>query len=379
MQDSKCEYGHLTTGLHLLTGVTFPPDGGRSLFGPLDFYKMLNQHELDAQVRRGRVGRLLSTTGLAGNRHGRNIGRVLALHDMVFARLGQLGQSEKDTVVYLISPDLLYCEGDVTLPAKYGSASNTLWTMCNVLHPNESSPRGIENGWIAGGLRTLQQFHEGRMQNVPRLIASYYENWLYQTLVRFSTKNIVDGLKKGNSIHMRARCLRGRSRVLPWDGEVTRETRSDLWNEIPYASVSRGLSRMLRDGWSRGAGAVNMSLRWLPIELKRARLICGISFGMPRGLDRRLVLHWCGPGILCLRDPKSKLYLARRRRVGTITSHDKFTEASKFYYKRVFIPGQKAVHFHLVSGHDMMGAVPGFGLTMRNIKGKRLVLLRLED
>ena len=340
---------------------------------------MLNQRELDARVRRGRVGRLLSTTRLGSSQHGRNIGRVLALHDMVFTRLGQMAQSEKDTIVYLISPDLLYCEGDMTLPAKHGSANNTLWTMCNVLHQNESSPRGIENGWIAGRLSTLQRFHERRMQNVSGLVASYYENWLYQTLVGFSTKNIVNGLKRGNSIHMRARCLRGRSRVLPWDGEVTRETRSALWNEIPVASVSRGLSRMIKDGWWRGTSAVNMSLSWLPIELKRAQLVCGISFGMPRGLDRRLVLHWCGPGVLCLRDPKSKLYLARRRRVGTMTSHDQFTDASKFYYKRVYVPGQKAVHLHLLSGHDTMGAVPGFGLTMRNIKGKRLVLLRIED
>jgi hypothetical protein len=298
---------------------------------------------------------------------------------MVFAMLEKIAQSEKNTVVYLISPDLLYCEGDLTLPAKHGSAGNTLWTMCNVLHPNEPSPRGIENGWIAGRLSTLQQFHERRMQNASKLTTSYYENWLYQTLVGFSTRNIVNGLEKGNSIHRRARCLRGRSRTLPWDGEVTRETRSELWNEIPVASVSRGLSRMMRDGWSQGTAAVNMSLSWLPIELKRARLVCGVSFGMPGSLDRLLVMHWCGEGVLCLRDPKSKLYLARRRRIGTLTSHDKFTEASKFYYRRVYVPGQKAVHLHLLSGPDMMGAVPGYGLTMRNLMGKRLVLLRIED
>ena len=361
-----------------IDGCPVPPDGGRSLFGRLDHYEGHSENRLDNMASRGRIPRLLYSTGLVTNPYGANITRVLQLHELVFKRLqSELDNTinqEDEPIVYLLSPDLVYIHGDLTKPA--GSLSNTLWLMGDVYLVREDDPLGIENGWIAGGISTLCRFHEQRMANARNVRATYYENWLLKSLSGFNVRKIINGIVAGSHVHGRARCLRGRSCGHPWNWYSTRQSSVSLWNEVPTNLVTTGLKKLVRSGWNSGKQAVLMSLTWLPIEVKLGTLVSSKSIKLPGKIERVLRVYWCGSTSLCLRGIRKGLYLSRMRLPGQLGASKTFTEQARFTFKKLPIKGQAKTHLLLVSNGnylrlDQFGALS----TRPGVHGPKVLLM----
>ena len=339
-----------------IDGCAVPRDGGRSLFGRLDHYECYSENRLDDMASRGRIRRLLYSTGLATNPYRANITRVLQLHELVFSRLqselrNPINQ-EAEPIVYLLSPDLVYTVGDLTQPAR--SSDNALWLMGDVYLVREGDPIGFENGWIAGGASTLCRFHERRMVNAGNVKATYYENWLRKSLSGFSVRKIISGIVAGSHVHGRARCLRGRASGHPWNWYSTRQTSLHLWNEVPTNLVTTGLQKLVSSGWSSGRQCVLTSLTWLPIEAKLGTLVSSKSVKLPGKIERVLRVHWCGSTSLCLRGITKGMYLSRSRLPGQLGTSKTFTEQSRFTFEILPIKGQVRTHLLLMSNGNYL-------------------------
>jgi len=364
----------------LIDGCSVPPDGGRSLFGHLDYYEQYNEKRLDTMASRGRVPHLLNSTGLAANPYRANIKRVLQLHELVFKRLrSELSDAmnqETEPIVYLLSPDLVYIDGDLTRPVE--SADNMLWVMGDVYLVREDNPIGVENGWIAGGITTLCRFHERRIVNARNIRATYYENWLLKSVSDFDVRRIINGIVAGSHIHGRARCLRGRSGGRPWNWYSTRESNVSLWNEVPPSLVTAGLRKLVSSGWTSGKQPVLASLAWLPIEVKPGTLVSSRSIKRPRKIEHALRVYWCGSNSLCLRGMRKGLYLSRSRIPGQLCAYKTFTEQARFSYKKLLIKGQAKTHLMLWWNGNFLCLDQLGVLSMRSGAASPKVLLMLD-
>ena len=308
-----------------IDGCSVPADGGKSLFGDLDYYEAYKQRDIDDSPEVAQIHRLLETVGLAGRSYSTNIGRVLFVEGEVCGLLKEglrSGHLPADTVAYIISPDLLYYEAELTRPV-WDPNPDTLWVIGELHHAIERKPEGIENGWMAGRASTLVRFHEARVDLTTNVRATYYENWLWETLRHIPVAHISHS-RRAMHVHKMARCLRGyASDTPPWNWRTTSAVYGACtWQRLPKDMLLQYVEQLANTRGAPGTKALEDARFWLPLE----RNIMGLvsqqgalviqAEGSPlrevaRASDLGFIVEWCGKNIVRLRCLRTGLFLAR--------------------------------------------------------------------
>ena len=252
-----------------IDGCSVPADGGKSLFGDLDYYEAYEQQDIDDSPELAQIHRLLGIVGLGGHSYSTNIARVLFMEGEVCKLLKEglrSGHLPADTTAYIISPDLLYYEAELTRPV-WDPNPDTVWVMGKLYHSIERRPEGIENGWIAGRASNLIKFHDARMDLTTSVRATYYENWLWETL-RHIPVAYISHPRRAMHVHKMARCLRGHaSDTPPWNWRTTSAVYGACtWQRLPKDMLLQYVELLAKSRGAPDTKALEDARFWLPLE-----------------------------------------------------------------------------------------------------------------
>ena len=316
-----------------IDGCIPPADGGRSFFGTLDYYESHLQHDIDASAEASHIDAVQSVVGLAGHSFSANMLRALFLEGRACARLRaewESGRLPADTVVYLMSPDLLYYDRRLILPAMDPNKTR-LWVIGKTHHSHEKKSQGLENGWLAGRVSTVVQFHEQRMRISTQARATYYESWLWQLLRRGSFSYIVHP-GRAMEAHVSARCLRGYASPPPWDWKTKGlKYGKCTWQQVPKAVLLRSLETLAQFQDVPVSTHLVDARTWVPLDRAIAHLLTDDSCfsidtaGAPLQTDplpatRAYIVEWCGGDTVRLHCLRTGLFLARDARSTALTA-----------------------------------------------------------
>ena len=334
-----------------IDGTPVPADGGKSLYGTLDYYESHKQADIDASAEVGHITTLQGIVGLTRHACASNISRVLFLEGRACERLKraiQANQLAADAVVYLVSPDLLYLERGLTFPA-WDPDRTKLWVMGHLRHTAEREKEGIENGWLAGRAAAIVRFHERRLELTTKARATYYENWLWQ-LLRHTPVGYIVRPERAMQVHTTARCLRGCASPPPWNWRTT----GPVYGEYTWQRLPRDLLLLCVEQFSRFE-RVPRGLRladartWIPLERTLVYLVSAHSFfvaveegatlqripGFPPHSGYGFLVEWCGGDTVRLRCAHTELFLARGWQTDALTVTRTSGELTNFTCERV--------------------------------------------
>ena len=354
-----------------IDGCAVPADGGKSLFGVMDYYESYWQHDIDASSDVRRIIALQSVVGLTNQHSSFNIARVLFLEGRACARLRSEIESHRlppDTVVYMVSPDLLYAEPRMLLPAR-DTDPGRLWVMGKLDHVEEVNREGIENGWLAGRASSIVRFHESRMLLTTSVRATYYESWLWQ-LLRDVTIDYVVSPSRAMQVHVIARCLRGYAPPPPWEWQTTGDNYGMCtWQQFPKAILLRAVEVLGHYEPVPAQPSLTDARTWVPLERNLVGLVtneyyftmhtAGTSLhAMTLPVADGYIIEWCGGATVRLRCLRTGLFLARNRHDDGLVGSTSSDSMSVFSCRRSSGTSWKSDDWCLSHGSSNVGFTP---------------------